>query len=209
MSEDVFVVVKYDYDAQEEGELSIRKNERLKLIDDTKNWWKVVNEEGIVGFVPSNYVRKESFVEKAKGTIKGFGKPKSKAKLPDFNQASLFASSSEVLISRPALAAVSGNGGFENGFDRSSKVGGVLSQAVAKYSYDPQREDELRLCKGDVVTVLEKSSDGWWKGKAHSGLITSPLQRVLEVVVTLYSFEAQNTEELSFRKGMHQSMFIS
>ncbi|VDK30390.1 unnamed protein product, partial [Gongylonema pulchrum] len=70
MSEDVFVVVKYDYDAQEEGELSIRKNERLKLIDDTKNWWKVVNEEGIVGFVPSNYVRKESFVEKAKGTIK-------------------------------------------------------------------------------------------------------------------------------------------
>lgn len=40
-----------------------------------------------------------------------------------------------------------------------------MLQAVAKYSYDPQREDELRLCKGDVVTVLEKSSDGWWKGK--------------------------------------------
>lgn len=41
MSDDVFVVVKYDYNAQEEGELTIRKNERLKLIDDTKNWWKV------------------------------------------------------------------------------------------------------------------------------------------------------------------------
>lgn len=41
MNDDVFVVVKYDYNAQEEGELTIRKNERLKLIDDTKNWWKV------------------------------------------------------------------------------------------------------------------------------------------------------------------------
>ena len=35
--------------------------------------------------------------------------------------------------------------------------------AVAKYSYEPQRDDELRLTKGDVVDVLEKSSDGWWK----------------------------------------------
>lgn len=41
MSDDVYVVVKYDYFAQEDGELTIKKNERLKLIDDTKNWWKV------------------------------------------------------------------------------------------------------------------------------------------------------------------------
>lgn len=44
----------------------------------------------------------------------------------------------------------------------------MTSTAVAKYSYEPQREDELRLCKGDVVTVLEKSSDGWWKGQVGS-----------------------------------------
>lgn len=47
-----------------------------------------MNEEGVIGFVPSNYVRKESFVEKAKGTIKGFGKTKSKSKTTDFNQVS-------------------------------------------------------------------------------------------------------------------------
>lgn len=40
MSED-YVVVKYDYLAQEEQELTIKKNERLKLLDDSKNWWKV------------------------------------------------------------------------------------------------------------------------------------------------------------------------
>ncbi|KAK6034608.1 SH3 domain protein [Cooperia oncophora] len=42
MSEDVsYVIVKYDYIAQEDQELTIRKNERLRLIDDSKNWWKV------------------------------------------------------------------------------------------------------------------------------------------------------------------------
>ncbi|VDN26781.1 unnamed protein product [Gongylonema pulchrum] len=31
------------------------------------------------------------------------------------------------------------------------------------------------MCKGDVVTVLEKSSDGWWKGKCreHTGWFPS------------------------------------
>ncbi len=39
------------------------------------------------------------------------------------------------------------------------------ASAIAKYTYEPQRDDELRLYKGDVVVVLEKSSDGWWKGQ--------------------------------------------
>ncbi|VDM48577.1 unnamed protein product, partial [Toxocara canis] len=231
--------------------------------------FKVISEDNVIGFVPSNYVRKESFVEKAKGTIKGLGKPnKSKPKLPDFNpgqvvscfhllllelnalvewsgmsyernfQASINASSSDGLSNRPALAAVSGNGAFENGGDRKPKVIGMTSTAVAKYSYEPQREDELRLCKGDVVTVLEKSSDGWWKGQCHgetgwfpsnyidesppstfspakvigdmgngvqkvnSGSMMPPSnQRILEIVITLYAFDAQSAGELSFRKG--------
>ena len=41
MADEVYVVVKYDYTAQEDQELTVKKNERLKLIDDTKNWWKV------------------------------------------------------------------------------------------------------------------------------------------------------------------------
>lgn len=242
MTEDVYVVVKYDYTAQEDQELTIKKNDRLKLIDDSKNWWKVITEDNIVGFVPSNYVRKESFVDKAKGTIKGLGKPvKSKPKLPEFipttGQAALHASSSEAVTSRPALATVSANGSFENGSDRNLKVGNIMSSAVAKYSYEPQRDDELRLCKGDVVTVMEKSSDGWWKGQCrgetgwfpsnyidesppntfsppkaavdigaitqinNNSIIQPTSQRVLEVVITLYAFDAQNAEELSFRKG--------
>lgn len=36
-----FVVVKFDYDAKEVHELTIRKNERLRLLSDRHNWFKV------------------------------------------------------------------------------------------------------------------------------------------------------------------------
>ncbi|VDP26811.1 unnamed protein product [Heligmosomoides polygyrus] len=88
MSEDVsYVIVKYDYLAQEDQELTIKKNERLRLIDDSKNWWKVINDANAVGFVPSNYVRRESLVDKAKGTIKGFAKSRPRA--PDYDPVEL------------------------------------------------------------------------------------------------------------------------
>ena len=36
---------------------------------------------------------------------------------------------------------------------------------MAKFDYQPTRDDELALQKGQMVKVLEKSSDGWWKGE--------------------------------------------
>ncbi|VDO81855.1 unnamed protein product [Haemonchus placei] len=38
----------------------------------------VINDSNNVGFVPSNYVRRESLVDKAKGTFKGFAKSRSR-----------------------------------------------------------------------------------------------------------------------------------
>uniref|UniRef100_A0A7E4URI5 SH3 domain-containing protein n=1 Tax=Panagrellus redivivus TaxID=6233 RepID=A0A7E4URI5_PANRE len=40
MSDDVYVVAKYDYAALDEVELSFKKGDRFKVIDDTKQWWK-------------------------------------------------------------------------------------------------------------------------------------------------------------------------
>ena len=38
---DEIVIAKYNYNSQENQELTITKNERLLLIDDTCLWWKV------------------------------------------------------------------------------------------------------------------------------------------------------------------------
>lgn len=63
----VILVAKFDYQSKEPHELDLKKNERLLLIDNSKNWWlvrKMDNDQ--TGYVPSNYVKKEkkSLLEK-------------------------------------------------------------------------------------------------------------------------------------------------
>lgn len=67
-----FVVAKYDYHAKDDQELTIKKGERLALLDDSKNWWKVRNCQNDEGFVPSNFVRKENWKDTVKGTLRKF-----------------------------------------------------------------------------------------------------------------------------------------
>lgn len=58
-SSESYVIAKYDYKSQGPQELSIRKGDRLLLVDDSRHWWRVVNSENSTGFVPSNYVKRE------------------------------------------------------------------------------------------------------------------------------------------------------
>nr|CAD2175566.1 unnamed protein product [Meloidogyne enterolobii] len=205
MSEE-YIVAEFDYQAQEDQELSLVKGERLVLIDDNKLWWKARNMHGDVGFVPSNYVRKEA---------------------SNNNNADALASS-----------------------DRRENV---LTMATVLFNYTPQREDELPLKKGTKLVVLDKSSDGWWKGEEKFGNfrkgwfpsnyvkeeeiggneereeeieeksvkngqrhqkqqvgrgqqqqnehLKQISKKVLEIVICLYSFEAQSSQELSFSKN--------
>lgn len=64
MTEEVIVVAKWDYTAQQDQELDIRKNERLFLLDDSKTWWRVRNASNQMGYVPSNYVERKNSLKK-------------------------------------------------------------------------------------------------------------------------------------------------
>ncbi|KAG7224931.1 hypothetical protein INR49_014847, partial [Caranx melampygus] len=85
MTEEVIVIAKFDYMAQQDQELDIKKNERLWLLDDSKSWWRVRNATNKTGFVPSNYVerknsaRKASIVKNLKDTLELDWRPLSPA----------------------------------------------------------------------------------------------------------------------------------
>lgn len=64
MTEEVIVIAKWDYTAQQDQELDIRKNERLWLLDDSKTWWRVRNASNRTGYVPSNYVERKNSLKK-------------------------------------------------------------------------------------------------------------------------------------------------
>ena len=58
------VIAKWDYHAQQDQELDIRKSERLLLLDDSKTWWLVRNGANATGYVPSNYVERKNSLKK-------------------------------------------------------------------------------------------------------------------------------------------------
>lgn len=151
MNEEVYVIAKYDYAPQNEKELAIKKNEKLILLDDSKQWWKVENNQHQSGIVPSNFVKKY--------------KP------------SIFASLRNTLGRRKGLTISSALSTLPSGSNNNKKCmgeaeigseamleGGSMTITIAKYPYIAAQPDELKLLKGDKVVVIEKSSDGWWKG---------------------------------------------
>ncbi|GAB6019890.1 hypothetical protein CHUAL_001425 [Chamberlinius hualienensis] len=216
--EETYVIAKYDYKAQGNQELDIKKNEKLLLLDDSKHWWKVQNSRNLSGYVPSNYVKREkpSIFDSIKRKVK---------KKPEFKTMPL-----------PNTGVMVGVGGVANceldinvNSAPSSDIPPepqVNSTAVVKYNYDAQQIDEISLVKGTKVLVMEKSNDGWWRGEYNGLMGWFPSNYVLEedgegtcggptadcspplppgtcieVVVALYSFVSQNEEELNFHKG--------
>ncbi|XP_051260829.1 cytoplasmic protein NCK2 [Dicentrarchus labrax] len=158
MTEEVIVVAKWDYTAQQDQELDIRKNERLFLLDDSKTWWRVRNASNQTGYVPSNYVerknslKKGSLVKNIKDTL-GLGKTKRKTSARDASPTP----SSDTEYPSNGSGGGGGGGAAERIYD-------LNIPAVVKFAYTPERDDELTLVKGSRVIVMEKCSDGWWRG---------------------------------------------
>lgn len=206
------VIAKYDYKAENGQELDIKKNERLVLLDDTREWWKVQNSRNKSGFVPSNYVKRSKPSKLLSALRVTLGrKSKNDAKL----------TSNTPVLSR--------NG--DTGSDQNSTSSDVQicdpQPAIVKFNYVLQRPDEMSLTKGEQVTVLEKSIDGWWKGRRQdnnmgwfpsnyveiieqnendapeysTAAMLEPRINEQENVVALYAFTGSTPEELSFEKG--------
>ncbi|XP_051551161.1 epidermal growth factor receptor kinase substrate 8-like protein 3 [Myxocyprinus asiaticus] len=55
----------FDFAARNERELTISKGEELQLLDMSKQWWKVKNKRGQVGYVPNNMLQSPDQQEKS------------------------------------------------------------------------------------------------------------------------------------------------
>ncbi|XP_055838392.1 tyrosine-protein kinase Btk29A isoform X2 [Episyrphus balteatus] len=57
------VVALYPFKAIEGGDLSLEKNAEYEVIDDSQeHWWKVKDQHGNVGYIPSNYVKPKALL---------------------------------------------------------------------------------------------------------------------------------------------------
>lgn len=57
------VVALYPFKAIEDGDLSLEKGAEYEVLDDSQDhWWKVKDENGATGYIPSNYVKEKELL---------------------------------------------------------------------------------------------------------------------------------------------------
>lgn len=167
---EVTVIAKFDYKAQGSQELDLKKNERLVLLDDSKSWWKVLNSKNQSGFVPSNYVKREktSIFDSIKNRVKKKDYKNSPVSSPCSNKAfiniDINNATTTTTTSPPPPPPIASSDSHS-----PLMINEILKIVIAKYNYEAQQTDELTLVKGDKISVLEKSSDGWWRGRTPNG----------------------------------------
>ena len=55
---DTYARTTYDFDGEQEGDLTVRKGELITLIKKIGHWVEAVNDNGTIGFVPFDYIEK-------------------------------------------------------------------------------------------------------------------------------------------------------
>uniref|UniRef100_A0A452IVH6 Uncharacterized protein n=1 Tax=Gopherus agassizii TaxID=38772 RepID=A0A452IVH6_9SAUR len=142
-------IAKYNFSADTNVELSLRKGDRvilLKRVD--QNWYEGkipgTNRQGIF---PVSYVE----VIK-KNASKGAGDYPDPP-IPQSYSSDRIHHLSSTKPQRPVFA-------HEN-----IHSGGEPFQAL--YNYTPRNEDELELREGDIIDVMEKCDDGWFVGTSR------------------------------------------
>ncbi|XP_051875599.1 sorbin and SH3 domain-containing protein 2-like isoform X8 [Pristis pectinata] len=141
-------IAKYNFNADTNVELSLKKGERVILVRRVdQNWYEGkipgTNRQGIF---PVTYV---DVLKKAPA--------KNTAEYPSHSLPLSFPSDKTHLLgsTKPQQPSLS---------HADSQIGEPYQ---AMYSYNPRNEDELELKEGDIVDVMEKCDDGWFVGTSR------------------------------------------
>ncbi|XP_074252831.1 sorbin and SH3 domain-containing protein 2 isoform X9 [Saimiri boliviensis] len=141
-------IAKYNFNADTNVELSLRKGDRvilLKRVD--QNWY-----EGKIPGANRQGIFPVSYVEVVKKNTKG-AEDYPDPPIPHSYSSDRIHSLSSNKPQRPVFT-------HEN-----IQGGGEPFQAL--YNYTPRNEDELELRESDVIDVMEKCDDGWFVGTSR------------------------------------------
>ncbi|XP_007555786.1 SH3 domain-containing kinase-binding protein 1 isoform X3 [Poecilia formosa] len=168
----VEAVVEFDYEAQQDDELTLTVGDIIKNIRrDDGGWWEG-ELAGRRGFFPDNFVRE----------LKKEGKR-------DGGQAGMIKSE----LSNGRASPVSDTS------VRPGKKGEQIRKrrCKASFSYAPQHEDELELKVGDVIEIIAEVEEGWWEGVLNGKIGMFPSNFTKEILADpdAPSLETPNSQE--------------
>ncbi|XP_069487634.1 sorbin and SH3 domain-containing protein 2 isoform X14 [Ambystoma mexicanum] len=142
-------VAKYNFTADTNVELSLRKGDRVTLLKRVdQNWY-----EGKIPATNKQGIFPVSYVEVIKKTTSKSPVDNPDPSIPQGYSSDRIHNLSSAVPQRPAFAP------------ENLHSGGEPFQAL--YNYTPRNEDELELREGDVIDVMEKCDDGWFVGTSR------------------------------------------
>ncbi|KAK5941292.1 actin binding protein [Knufia obscura] len=133
---------EYDYEAQEDNEISFTEGEILTDIQKVDpDWWVVTNTKGQQGLVPANYLQLIEEDDHIPSSTQ-----------PAANQTP----AAPVPAHAPAPAAIPSQG----------------KTAKAMYDYEAGEDNEISFPENAIITNIEFPDDDWWQGeyKGKAGL---------------------------------------
>ncbi|KAM4718667.1 SH3 domain-containing kinase-binding protein 1 [Anableps anableps] len=168
----VEAVVEFDYEAQQDDELTLTVGDIIRNIRrDDGGWWEG-ELGGRRGFFPDNFVRE----------LKKDGKR-------DGGQPGMIRSELSNGRASPVLDTNV----------RPGKKGEQIRKrrCKASFSYAPQHEDELELKVGDVIEIIAEVEEGWWEGVLNGKIGMFPSNFTKEILADsdALSLETPNSQE--------------
>ncbi|XP_074549575.1 SH3 domain-containing kinase-binding protein 1 isoform X2 [Halichoeres trimaculatus] len=172
----VEAVVEFDYEAQQDDELSLTVGDIIVNIRrDDGGWWEG-ELGGRRGLFPDNFVREIKKESKRDG-----------------GQAGMIRSE----LSNGRASPVSDPG------VRPGKRGEQIRRRRCKaaFSYVPQHEDELELKIGDIIEIIAEVEEGWWEGSLNgkTGMFPSNFTKEIQAESETPSLDASQEELRSNR----------
>ncbi|KAG7524931.1 SH3 domain-containing kinase-binding protein 1 isoform X1 [Solea senegalensis] len=169
----VEAVVEFDYEAQQDDELSLTVGDVIVNIRrDDGGWWEG-ELGGRRGLFPDNFVRE------IKKEVKRDG-----------GQAGMIKSD----LSNGRASPVSSDPSV-----RPGRKGEQIRKRRCKaaFSYVPQHEDELELKIGDIIDIIAEVEEGWWEGVLHgkTGMFPSNFTKEIQTESDATSADMPTSQE--------------
>ncbi|XP_039596530.1 SH3 domain-containing protein 21 isoform X2 [Polypterus senegalus] len=141
--------VAFAYSAQNPDELELNVGEKVEFVKEIEDGWWLGKKDGKMGAFPSNFVKELSPL------IHNELNDSSKKSRPKFPEA---INNQEVKETEP-----------QQKISVLQRHGKHPERCKVMFDYTACAEDELDLKKGDIVTIIKKSTDdeGWWEGELN------------------------------------------
>ncbi|CEG66778.1 hypothetical protein RMATCC62417_03301 [Rhizopus microsporus] len=164
-------VVVRDYEAHDDQETSLKRGDKVILLEN-QGEWTIVEVNGKTGRVPSSCVEEYSTEKSKTFKLAAYG----------VKQGGIGSILAGGILKRSSTIKESEEEGPKPPPRPTSDPKNMTTKAMVIHDYSAENNDEIELMRGEHVTVLEQNGE-WWKGsneRGHVGIFPANFVQIID-----------------------------